>query len=343
LGLLIGRHSKSKATEGVSSSPINDLSSTTSSSASSIANNCSSSIQLRKKSRPYRLASPPRTNQIPLLSDDSLSETSGQYSTKRRPRSAFTSYETTHRPTRFESTPPPPSVYLIELTNNNRPTNSFGLTKTITYVWKNNHPKKGEKDLNIYPRYSVEQVPPIIEQEKRSIPTSSRHITLQRGKTDYWQNMKTTPDSILTSSCQIHTGSATNLVLSPLESRSNETKPQQNSNGHIISITTTKRRQPSLLNRSQNTQWNIEGDGKQLRYSNLKWFSAEQLHKNNYSIPKYRTKRKQQVTDSTTDTGSSSEHHHLSAPPILQQKSNMHLTHEKQEGRKKGCLFFLLN
>jgi hypothetical protein len=336
--LLIGRHSKSKATEATSSSPINDLSSTTSSTSSSISNQYSSSIQLRKQSRPYRLASPSQTNQIPILSDDSLSERSEQLSKKRRPRSAFTSYETAHRPSRFESSPPPPSVYLIELTNNNRPPNSFGLTKTITYVWRNNHPKKGEEDLNTYPRYSVEQVSPIIDQEKRLIPISSRHITLQRGQTDYWQNMKTSPDSILTSSCHNHIGSASNLLTPPLENKQNEIKRHANSTGHVISITTTKRRQPSLLNQTQNTQWNIEGDGKQLRYSNLKWYSADQLQKDERSMTKHRTKRKQQqqpISDSPTDTGSLSEQHHRSAPPMLQQKSNMDLTHEPQEGMKK--------
>jgi hypothetical protein len=333
---LIGRHSKSKAAAAASSSPINDLSSSTSSSSSSsFSNHRSSSTQLRKKSRPYRLASPSqiipnKTNTIVSLSDDSLSERSEQFSNEQqsspppppppRPRSS-----------RFESPPLPPSVYLIELTNNNRPTNPFGLTKTITYVWKSTNPKKNEEDFNHYPRYSIEQVPPIIDQDKRLIPISSRHITLQRGKTDYWQNMKTPSDTILTSSCQNHIGSASNLLLPSLETKQNEIRPTRTkSKGQIISVTTTKRCQPSLLNQSQNTQWNIEGDGKQLRYSNLKWYSADQLQKDNR-----RAKRKQQqaqISDSTTDTGSSSEQHNRSAPPILLKESNTPVPNEIHQG-----------
>jgi hypothetical protein len=326
------------------------LSSTTSSSSSSLSNNCSSSNQLRKKSRPYRLASPSQSNQILPLSDDSLSDKSERFSKKRRPRSAFISYEPTLRSSRFESTPPPqppqppPSVYLIELTNNNRPTNSFGLTKTLTYVWKSRQKKKGEEDLNNYPIYSVEQVPPIIKQDKRIIPVSSRNIILQRGQIDSWQNMKTSPDTILTSSCHKNTGSASNLLSPTLDHRQNGLKYRPKSNGNVISITTTKRRQPSLLNQSQNTQWNIEGDGKQLRYSNLKWYSVDHLQKDNRLITKQRIKRKQQQTlDSTTDTGSSSEQHNRSAPPILQHKSNLHLTNEIHEGMKKEFLFLFFH
>ena len=73
-------------------------SSNSSSTSPSFPNNCSSSVQLRKKSRPYRLASPSqiittKTNTTSSLSNDSLSEQSEQLSIKRRPRSAFTSYE----------------------------------------------------------------------------------------------------------------------------------------------------------------------------------------------------------------------------------------------------------
>jgi hypothetical protein len=329
---------------GTPSSPMNDLSSTTSSSSSSssFSNNSSSLNRSRTKSRPYRLASPSQTKPIPSLSDDSLSERSERLSKKRRPRSAFITYESPPpRSSRFESTPPaqpiPPSVYLIELKNNNHPNNEFGLSKTITYVWKSSPKKKGDEDLNRYPKYSVEQVPPIIDQDRRSVPTASRHITLQRGKTDYWQNMKTSPDSLLTSSCQKHTGSASNLLSPTLENTPhNSIKRRDHPNGHIISVTTTKRRQPSLLNESQNTQWNIEGDGKQLRYSNLKWYSVDQLQTDHRLIPKQRIKRKQQkqqTSDSTTDTGSSSEQHNQSAPPILQRKSNVQLTNEIHEGK----------
>jgi hypothetical protein len=309
------------------------LSSTASSSSSSSSFSLN---QSRTKSRPYRLASPSQTKTIPSLSDDSLSEQSERLEKKRRPRSAFITYESPPRSSRFESTPPPtpPSVYLIELKNNNHhPNNAFGLSKTITYVWKSSPKKKGDEDLNRYPKYSVEQVSPIIDQDRRSVPIASRHITLERGKTDYWQNMKTSPDSLLTSSCQKHTGSASNLLLPTLEAKPNDSiKHRALPNGHVISVTTTKRRQPSLLNESQNTQWNVDGDGKQLRYSNLKWHSVDQLQTDHRLISKHRTNRKQQTSDSATDTGSSSEQHNQSAPPILQHKSNVHLTTEIHEG-----------
>ena len=250
-------------------------------------------------------------------------------------------YETSPR---LESTPPPPpppprpaSIYLIELTNNNRPSNAFGLSKTVTYVWKSSPKKKGDEDFTKYPKYSVEQVPPMGEPNERTVPVSSRHIILQRGKTDYWQNMKTSPDSLLTSSCQTHTGSASNLLSPTLDNKPTDPiKRRSDPTGHVISITTTKRRQPSLLNQSQNTEWNVEGDGKQLRYSNLKWHSVDQLQKDHRLITKPRIKRKQaQVSDSTTDTGSSSEQHNRSAPPILQRKSNSHLINRTHEGTKE--------
>ncbi|CAF3855285.1 unnamed protein product, partial [Rotaria sordida] len=345
-GLYESRNSKSKTT-GTLSPPVNDLSSTISSSSSSTstsssyANNCSSSIELKKKSRPYRLASPSRTTtitQIPSLSDDSLSEKNepllfkNQYSHTNESKKNSSQHLESLSPTSSSTSNKSPSVYLIELKNSNRPINSFGLTKTITYVWKSNYPKNSENDLNHYPKYSVEQVPPINDYNKRLIPISSRHILLQRSKIDFWQNMETirttTTDSILTSSCQNHIGSATNLLLPTLDNQQNDIKQTTSSNGHIISITTTKHRPPSLLNQSQNTQWNIEGNGKQLKYSNLKWYSADQLQKDNYFTTKQRTKRKQQqqhISDSTTDTGSSSEQHNRSAPPILQHQSNTHL------------------
>ena len=291
--------------------------------------------QSRTKSRPYRLASPSQTKTIPSLSDDSLSEHSDRLTRKRRPRSAFITYESPPRPSRFESTPTPPSpsIYLIELQNNEQLDNEYGLSKTITYVWKSSPKKKGDQDLNRYPKYSIEQVPPVAEHDRRSVPVASRHITLQRGKTDYWQNMKTSPDSLLTSSCQKHTGSASNILSPTLETRPNDSiKRRAHPNGQVISVTTTKRRQPSLLNESQNTEWNVEGDGKQLRYSNLKWYSVDQLQTDHRPIPKTRTKRRQQASDSATDTGSSSDQHNQSAPPILQHTSNAHLTNEIHEG-----------
>lgn len=258
---------------------------------------------------------------------------------KARPHSAFVTYESPTRLPRFEVTPPPPSVYLIEVTNDQHPENSFGLSKTITYVWKNTPRRPGIEDLNKYPKYSVEQVPPVSDPRRRSIPISSRHIVLQRGKTDYWQNMKTSPDSLLTSSCQKHTGSASNLLSPALETSSPHTPKQQiNRQGQVISITTTKRREPSLLNQTQNTEWNVEGDGKQMRYSNLQWYSAEQLQKDNRPAVKPRTKRRQQqqqqeqhlsgMSDSATDTGSSTEQHHQSAPAVLHEKDSSDRMHE---------------
>lgn len=346
--LLTGRHSKSKAKGTSSASYIDDLSSTTSSSSSSsssFSNKCSSSMQPRNKSRAYKLASPSQTHKLPSLSDDSLSEKGIQSFRKRRPQSAFMSHETPQHSSRFESTTLPPStssVYLIELTNKTRQKNAYGLTKTITYVWKNNQYNRKDEDSNAYPRYSVEQVPPITNQNKRSIPISSRHITLQRGKTDCWQNLQTSPDSLLTSSCHNYTGSASNLLSPTLDNKPNGIKHRTHSNGKVISISTTKRQQPSVLNQTQNTEWNIEGDGRQVRYSNLKWYSAEQLKKDNHSITKQRIKRKNHhqqrcISDSATDTGSSSEQHNRSAPPILERKiSSTHVPNETHEGMRKN-------
>lgn len=304
----------------------------------------------KKTSRPYRLASPVQTKPLAALSDDSLSEASERLTKKPRPHSTFVNYESATRLPRFETTPPPipprpPSVYLIEVTNDrhhHHPENSFGLSKTVTYVWKNSPKRKGEVDLNKYPQYSVEQVPPMNDKHQRSIPISSRHIVLQRGKTDYWQNTKTSPDSLLTSSCQKHTGSASNLLSPPLEtSPANSLKHRLNPNGHVISVSTTKRRQPSLLNQSQNTEWNVEGDGKQMRYSNLQWFSAEQLQKDTRPAVKPRTKRKLEqsiASDSATDTGSSTEQHHQSAPAVLQEKIDRHLL---TNGRHEGTISWM--
>lgn len=284
---------------------------------------------MRNKFRPYRLASPSQTQQNPSLSDDSLSERADQLSEKRRPRSSYVSYESLPH-----SIPPSSSVYLIDLEDSYPSKNNFGLTKTTTYIWKNSPKKRGDLDLTKYPKYSLEQVPPVVNKRRRSVPISSRHIVLQRGKIDYWQNMKTVPDTILTTSCQKHTGSASNLLSPAL------TSPRRtNATGNIISITTTKRHQPSLLNRSQDTQWNIEGDGKQLRYQHLKWYSVDQLQKDDRPTIKPRIKRRSNppVSDSATDTASSSEQHNRSAPPVLQQKNHFHLTNE---GMKTAESFF---
>jgi len=98
-----------------------------------------------------------------------------------------------------------------------------------------------------------------------------------------------------------------------------------NSNGHIISITTTKRSQPSLLNKTKNIQWNIEGNGKQLRYSMVKSHSDNQLHKHKRLTRKY-------VTDSSTDSGSSSEQKNRSAPPVLQHEKDTNASDQIYEG-----------
>ncbi|CAF4961851.1 unnamed protein product, partial [Rotaria socialis] len=100
-------------------------------------------------------------------------------------------------------------------------------------------------EKNFYPQYSVEQIPPTNDYRKHPAPVSSRNITLQRGQLDYWQNLESLPDSIITSSCQNLTGSASNLLLSsPLIQQATNS---QDSHGNIISITTTKRSQSSLL------------------------------------------------------------------------------------------------
>jgi hypothetical protein len=172
--------------------------------------------------------------------------------------------------------------------------NSFGLEKTITDVWKSTN---SNEENDYYPRYSTEYTQPIKNTDKNSIPILSRNIILQRGQIDYWQNCETLHDSMITSSCENSTGSASHLLSPSL----NDIKQHKNSNGHIISITTTKRHQSSLLNKSKNTQWNIKGDGKQLRYSKIKSHSDDQL----LSQIKH-----------FTDTGSSSETNHLSIPII---------------------------
>lgn len=345
--LFAGRQSKSKTRTPSTASPTHDLSSSISSSSSS-ATTSSSSIPLRKKPRSYRLASPPEKNPrhsttLPSLSDDSLSERNEHLPYRRRPRSAFASYEQTSPNSNYLSpTSPPmaPSVYLIEVSNEHRPRNSFGLTKTITYVWKNSDAKRVRQDLTQYPKYSIEQVSPMVEQDRRSIPVSSRHITLQRGKIDYWQNLRTSPDAMLTSSCQHHIGSASNLLSTSSGNPPPEVKSRSHSNGQIISITSTKTRQPSLLNQAQDTQWNVQGDGKLLRYSNLKWFSVDQLNKDNRRAAKQRMQKNE---DSTTDTGSSSEQYYRSAPPVLQRRSPTTKEKPVEEGNNRSFSTFDLH
>ena len=108
---------------------------------------------------------------------------------------------------------------------------------------------------------------------------------MQRGQIDYWENCEVSADTVITSSCENSTGSASHLLSSPLNQKL--LKPRRKSQGHIISITTTKRHRPSLLNKSKTTQWNVERDGKELRYYRIKWQSDDQ------SVPKRLTDTKE--------------------------------------------------
>jgi hypothetical protein len=243
---------------------LNDLSSSSSSTSSSSSS--LSIVPLRKKPHTQRIS---LSAKVPSsLSDDSLSE-------------KYNSRQSRSRSTKYIS--PPASVYVLRLPNQ---THSFGLTKSSIYTWKNE-----DEDNDYYPNYSIEQVLPNLDDPKRSIPIQSRSIILQRGQTDYWENCEVSPDAVITSSCENSTGSASHLLSSSPNSRQSTT--HQHSQGHIISITTTKRQQPSLLNKSKNTQWNIESDGKQLRYSRVKCHSDESGTKH--------------LSDSQTDTGSLKE------------------------------------
>lgn len=143
------------------------------------------------------------------------------------------------------------------------PVDTSGLTKTDTSTWAN------ELDDNeLYPRYSIEEIPSNFNQSPRSSVISSRLITLQRGQMDYWDNCSVSSEGILTSSCENSTGSASHLLASSLDLPSLET-PRNTTHGRVISITTTKRQRPSLLNESQNSQWNIKENGQQSRYSKI--------------------------------------------------------------------------
>jgi hypothetical protein len=249
------RSSKSKSTS-------NNLSSISLSSSSSSSLSLSI-VPLRKKTRSYRIKSSSQI--VSSLSDDSLSEKfESKQSRQSRSRSAIIS-------------PEPSSAYLVRLTDQTNPIISNNLTKTITDVWKNTSSKDDDNDAEndfFYSRYSIQYIQPIKNPNKRSVPILSRNVILQRGQIDYWQNCEILSDTILTSSCENSTGSASHLI------SSSPIKTPTSSNGHIISITTTKRRQPSLLNKSRNIQWNIEGDGKQLRYSKIQLDSNDQLYKN---------------------------------------------------------------
>ncbi|CAF3564176.1 unnamed protein product [Rotaria sp. Silwood1] len=316
-----GRHSKSKSTS-------NDL--LTSSSLSSSSSSSQSISPLRKKSH----SSHRRLSKSQNRSSSSSSHISEKLqSSQNCQHSILTSTD----PTNYlspKSSSSSSSIYLIQLTNTNNQINSFGLTKTIPYVWKNTNININDEENNIYPKYSIEQIPPIIHNKKRSIPILSRNIILQRGQIDYWQNFDISPDSILTSSCQNLTGSASHLLFSSSSSSSiQQTKNSNHSQGNIISITTTKRYQPSLLNKTKYIKWNIEGNGKQLQYSKTKWHSDHQLHKHNRL--KKNTYPKKSLSDNHTDTGSSSEQNNRSTPLIFHSDNNnsnhLNKTHEVLE------------
>ncbi|CAF1627908.1 unnamed protein product, partial [Adineta ricciae] len=302
--VLRGRSSKSTSSS-------HDVSSSSSSSTSG--------VPLRKKSRSYRVSSP--TQVLSSLSDDSLSEPK-----QNRPLRTQSTYVSTNDQTNH-STPPAPSLYLIQLTKKKHPTNSFGLTKTITCVWKNTSTGNDDDDRVTYPRYSIEQVQPIIDEKRPSIPISSRNIVLQCGQIDCWQNFDPLSESILTSSCLNSTGSAFQIISLPSDSQQNRTPT--NSQGHIISITTTKRCQPSLLSDTKNIQWTVEGDGNHRRYSIVKSHSDDRLHKYQQLLRRYRT---QYGSDSNTDSGSSSDEKNLSAPPVLHQEHLTKTTDHIHEG-----------
>lgn len=223
---MIGRPSKSRAT----SNDLSPRSSSSSSSSSSASPSSHSNVQLRKKSHSHR---PISASQIPtILSDDSLSDKHHS-----RPSRSRTTY--------YHPIPP---------------ADTFGLTKTDTSIWAN------ELDENeLYPRYSIEEIPSNYNHSSRLTGISSRMITLQRGQMDCWDNCSISSERILTSSCENSTGSASHLLASSLDLPPLET-PRNTTHGHIISITTTKRQRPSLLNQTTNTQWNIEGNG---RYSKI--------------------------------------------------------------------------
>lgn len=137
------------------------------------------------------------------------------------------------------------------------PTDTFGLTKTDTSTWEN------ELDENeLYPRYSIEEIPSNLIHSQRSSAISPRLITLQRGQMDYWENCSASSERMISSSCDHSIGSASHLLSSSYETPGN-------THGQIISISTTKRQQASLLNRSKNTQWNIEGNDRYLKIQSL--------------------------------------------------------------------------
>lgn len=314
LFLIKGRHSKSKSTS-------NDLSA-----SSSLSSSSQSLVQLRRKSQPSNTQRS-TTSQVPLssplLSNGSeiiSSRTNPQF----RPLSEFIPTDQSHITSSLSSSKSSSSIYLIQLTNQDEQTNSFGLTKTIPFVWKNSNTNLDNDEAKNYPDCSIEQIPPIFTNLKTS--KKSRSIVLQRGQVDSWQNVECSPDSIITSSCQDSIGSASDLLLSSSLIQQ-QSKTPQDSLGNIISITTTvKPLQSSLLNKTKPVQ---QRDGKQFRYSKSKSRSDNQLNKYNRSRKKY---QKGYKTDSYTDSGSSSEPNNELSVSFGQEEednqSNSDKTHE---------------
>ncbi|CAF3459631.1 unnamed protein product [Rotaria socialis] len=310
-----GRPSKSKSTS-------NDLSS-----SSSLSSSSQSLVQIRKKFHSSTQRQSP-TAQVLLssASPNSLEKNSSKQHSHPRTRSTVASNDQSNLMSSPISSQSSSSIYLIQVTNQTEPKNSFGLTKTVPYVWKNTNKTIHNEEKNFYPQYSVEQIPPTNDYRKHPAPVSSRNITLQRGQLDYWQNLESLPDSIITSSCQNLTGSASNLLLSsPLIQQATNS---QDSHGNIISITTTKRSQSSLLNQNNNLEWNIQKNGVKLHYSKIKWYSDNQLYKNRRLR---NINKKEYKTDNYTDSGSSGEQKDRSAPLIYDQQNITNLTNQNQE------------
>lgn len=294
----IGRNSKSKKKS-------DDLSSSSSLSSSH------SLVSLDKNSHSNCLPSP---SQVLTSSTNDFEKTKPKQNKQTRSRSALLSSNNRSdglSPLQLSSSS---SVYLIQVKNDTLQSNSFGLTKTVPYVWKNTTktPENSENDPDT--RFSVEQIPPTNNREKRTKPMSSRNVILERGQIDYWQNFESSPDSVITSSCHNSIGSASNLVGS--STFIIETKNDKDTQGNIISITTTKRNQPSLLNKTHHVQWNIEDNGKKHRCSKIKWHSDEELEKQN----RLRSKN-------NTDVGSC-----RSAPLILHYDNNTNVSNETHKG-----------
>ena len=306
------------------------------STTSSLSSSSQSLSSVRKKTCSHRTYSPPQL--LSSLSNDfKIVESKQSYQI--RPHSALALINQSH----YSSPPHPPpptlpsssssSICCSQLTNQANQSNSYGLTKTISYVWKNTNKNVHDEGDDHYPCYSIEQIPPLIKHEQRSIPMLSRTITLERSQIDYWQNYESSPDCMITASCQNLTGSASHLFFS--SSSIEQTQTHTDSQGHIISVTTMKRHQPSLLNKSINIRWGVKEDGKLFRYPKAKWHSDHQLHKQHCLKRKYRTEYVINDNNNDKDRSSSSERNHRSAPLIIH--------HENKINAHQGMTITLLN